>query len=257
VTVEDELLSERRGAAMWLTLNRPDRRNALSVELVRDLADAVEAAGQDPDVRAIVLAAQGPVFCAGGDLASLSAVAERGARAVTDVVYQQFHRLVGALSGSTVPVIAAIGGAALGAGLDLALACDLRLASAEARFASSWIGVGLVPGMGGAHLLTRAIGSTRAAEMVMLGRAIDAARALDWGLVNRVVPAGELDGAVQEITDSLAGLSPAALASSKASLWRAATLGFEQELAVLGATQGGLLTGEDFRQATERFRRGR
>ena len=146
-------------------------------------------------------------------------------------------------------------GAALGAGLDLALACDLRVASAGAVFASSWITVGLVPGMGGAHLLTRTIGSTRASEMVLLGRQVDAARALEWGLVNEVVEPGSLEARVDELGAHLSGLSAAGLARSKASLRRAMAESFDTELAVLGATQGALLTGVEFREATARFRR--
>jgi len=252
---EQHLITHRRGAALWLTLNRPERRNALTVALVSDLADAVIAAGADPDVRTIVLAGNGPVFCAGGDLADLSAIAERGARAVTDVIYAQFHRLVRALSDSPLPIIAAVSGGAIGAGLDLALCADLRISSSEASYSSSWIGVGLVTGMGGSHLLTRAVGSTRASEMVLLGRRISAEQALDWGLVNEVVEPDALQARVDGVADQLATLSAAALHSSKQSLRRAQSLGFEQELAVLGATQGGLLTSQEFLDATARFRK--
>jgi 2-(1,2-epoxy-1,2-dihydrophenyl)acetyl-CoA isomerase len=249
------LAVEQRGPVRWLRLDRPERRNALTVELVTRLADAVEEAGADPAVRAVALTGAPPAFCAGGDLADLGAVAERGALAVSDVVYGRFHRLVRALGEVPVPVVAAVNGPALGAGLDLALACDLRIASEQAVFASSWISVGLVPGMGGAHLLTRAVGSTRASEMVLLGRQVPADRALDWGLVNEVVPADVLEARVDELGAAFAGLSVAGLAQSKASLRRAMAESFAAELAALGAVQGGLLTGEDFRTATARFRR--
>ena len=112
---------------LWLRLDRPRRRNALTVDLAGALADAVIAAPA-PDTRAIVLTGSPPAFSSGGDLASLAAVAEQGAVAVTDVVDGQFYRLVTALAGSPLPVIAAINGAAMGAGLDLAMACDLRYA---------------------------------------------------------------------------------------------------------------------------------
>ena len=249
------LAVEQRGPVRWLRLDRPECRNALTVELVTRLADAVEEAGADPSVRAVALTGAPPAFCAGGDLADLGAVAERGALAVSDVVYGRFHRLVRVLGEVPVPVVAAVNGAALGAGLDLALACDLRVASEQAVFASSWIAVGLVPGMGGAHLLTRAIGSTRASEMVLLGRQLAADRALDWGLVNEVVPADGLEARVDELGAALAGLSAVGLARSKASLRRAMAESFAAELAALGAVQGSLLTGEDFRAATARFRR--
>ncbi|MFC8432445.1 enoyl-CoA hydratase/isomerase family protein [Streptomyces sp. NPDC057253] len=251
----NHLRRERCGAAEWLVLDRPERRNALTVELVHDLADAVAEAGADPEVRALVVTGAAPAFCAGGDLAALSVVAEQGARAVTDTIYGQFQRLVRLMRDVPVPVIAAVGGAALGAGLDLALSCDLRYASQEASFASSWINVGLVPGMGGAHLLTRAVGSTRASEMVLTGRVVAPDEALAWGLVNEVLAADRLEERVAEVTAGLAKLSRPALSSSKASLRRALSAEFDHELAVLGAVQGGLLTGQEFRDATARFRR--
>lgn len=254
-SIAEELLSEKRGSTLWLSLNRPERRNALTVDLVRQLADAVIESGRDSDVRSIALTGAGTVFCAGGDLTDLSAVADRGARAVTDVIYLQFQRLVRALAEVPFPVIAAVNGPALGAGLDLAMACDLRVSSADAVFASSWISVGLVPGMGGAHLLSRAIGSTRASEMVLLGERISPELALDWGLVNKVVPAELLHESVDAMAANLAKFSLPALKSSKESLRRALSSGFEQELAILGATQGGLLTSQEFRDATVRFRK--
>lgn len=253
MTSTDDLLSQRVGPTLWLTLNRPERRNALTVDLVRRLADAIS--GCDADVRCIVLTGSGPAFCAGGDLTDLSAVAEGGARVVTDVIYTQFQRLVRALAEVSCPVIAVVDGPALGAGLDLAMACDLRVCSTDAVFASSWIGVGLVPGMGGAHLLSRAIGSARATEMVLMGERVSSATALEWGLVTKVVDADELRSTVDAMTERIASLSAAAVKSSKESLRRAMSLGFEQELAILGATQGGLLTGQEFRDATARFRK--
>lgn len=251
-------VEKRSGAVLRLSLDRPERRNALTVELVSALADRVaavrdECSGSDP-VRAIVLAGGPPVFCAGGDLTDLSAVADDGPAAVTDVIYRHFQRLVVEIGTSPVPVIAEIDGAALGAGLDLALACDLRVATTRSTFASSWIGVGLVPGMGGAHLLTHAVGATRASELVLLGRSIDAATALDWGLVNRSVDAGELAAAIAQVTDRITGLPALALDRSKASLHRAAAHATQAELSTLGAVQGALLTGPDFRERTARFR---
>ncbi len=248
------LLVERRGPAVWLTLDRPERRNALTPALVGELADAVAGVGADPGTRAVVLTGSGSAFCSGGDLVALSAVAESGARAVTDTVYGQFHRLVRALADVPVPVLAAVNGPALGAGLDLALCCDLRLACSDAVFASSWIQAGLVPGMGGAHLLTHAVGSTRAAEMVLTGRRIAAEQALVWGLVGEVAEPDRLRDRADAVVAGLAALSRPALESSKASLRRALGPCFEVELAALGAVQGGLLTGQDFRDATARFR---
>ncbi|MEO3822713.1 enoyl-CoA hydratase-related protein [Actinomadura sp. B10D3] len=238
---------EQRASTLWLTLDRPERRNALTVELVEAVGDALAAADGEGEVRAAVITGAGSAFCAGGDLPSLSRVADGGAGAATDAIYSRFHRMVGLLGSVGFPVIAAVNGPAMGAGLDLALACDLRIAAEDARFASSWINVGLVPGMGGAHLLTRAVGSTRAAELVLLGRTIDASTAHTWGLVNTVVSADGLREEVDAVAERLASLSRPAVRSSKASLRRAGLGSFDAELAALGAVQGGLLAGDDFR----------
>jgi 2-(1,2-epoxy-1,2-dihydrophenyl)acetyl-CoA isomerase len=247
-------LRERRtDDIVELTIDRPERRNALTVALVAALADRLAALAAE-DVRAVVLAGGPPAFCAGGDLVDLGAVADQGPLAVNDVVYTRFHRLVRTLGSVAYPVVAAIDGAALGAGLDLALCCDLRVATTRSTFASSWIGVGLVPGMGGAHLLTRAVGSTRANEMVLLGQPIDAATARDWGLVNRVVEPVDLAAEVSGLLNRLIALPAVALARSKASLRRAADAGLAEELATMGAVQATLLTGPDFRERTSRFR---
>jgi 2-(1,2-epoxy-1,2-dihydrophenyl)acetyl-CoA isomerase len=247
---------ERDGPVLRLTLDRPQRRNALTVALVSALADRLLTLRQpdDADIRAVVLAGGPPVFCAGGDLADLGAVADRGSLAVTDMIYSHFHRLVTALGTAPVPVIAAVDGAALGAGLDLAMACDIRIATTRASFASSWIGVGLVPGMGGAHLLTKAIGTTRAREMVLFGGVVSPATALDWGVVNRVVEPDDLAAGVTALTDRLIALPKAALERSKASLHRAAVAGLAEEMATLGAVQGALMTAPDFQERTARFR---
>ncbi|MBF6207396.1 enoyl-CoA hydratase/isomerase family protein [Nocardia abscessus] len=254
--VTAELEVERRADILWITLDRPTRRNALTVDLVEAIGDALAEADRAGDIRAAVLTGAGSAFCAGGDLPSLAAVAEGGPRSATDAIYSRFHRMVGLLGSVAFPVIAAVNGPAMGAGLDLAMACDLRIASAEARFASSWINVGLVPGMGGAHLLTRAIGSTRAAELVLLGRTIDAATAHSWGLVNSVVAPEELHTEAESVATRLAGFSRPAVQSSKASLRRAGLSAFDAELAALGAVQGGLLVGDDFRAATAAMTRG-
>ena len=248
---------------LTLTLNRVARRNALTVSLVAGLADRIARLRDEPEVRVVVLAAAGspasegrssaPVFCSGGDLTDLSAVAENGPLAVTDVVYRHFQRLVHALGTAPVPIVAAVDGAALGAGLDLALACDLRIATDRSVFASSWINVGLIPGMGGAYLLTQAVGTTRARELVLMGEQISAATALDWGLVNRVVAPADFAAAVSSVTDRLIAQPAAALDRSKAGLHRASTPGLAEELATLGAVQGALLTGPDFRARTARF----
>ena len=241
--------AELEGDVLLLTLGRPERRNALSVDTVSELADRIEDAGT---ARTIILTGEGSTFCSGGDLASLSTLAEQGSLSVADGIYGSFHRLVKTLAGAP-PVVGAINGPALGAGLDLALCCDLRVAGRSATFASSWIGMGLVPGMGGAWGLGAAIGSTRAAEMLLLGRRVDVDTALSWGLVNEVTDDAELSDRAVAVARRLAELPAAALLRTKQSLRRSLATGFDDELTILGATQGTLLTHTDFRERAEQF----
>ncbi|GHF35776.1 2-(1,2-epoxy-1,2-dihydrophenyl)acetyl-CoA isomerase [Amycolatopsis bartoniae] len=251
----DHLLTERVDETLVVTLNRPARRNALTVALVTALGDVIETAPAD-QARAIVITGAPPVFCAGGDLTDLSAVADEGALAVSESIYGRFHRLVSAISESPVPVIAAVNGAALGAGLDLAAVCDFRIAASSAQFASSWINVGLVPGMGGAQWLTRLTGGARATELVLTGRTIDAVTAERWNLVHEVAEPHELMARAFELGKQLAALPPVALARSKAALRRTIADGLGPELATLGAVQGTLLTGPEFAERAARFRKG-
>jgi 2-(1,2-epoxy-1,2-dihydrophenyl)acetyl-CoA isomerase len=247
----DVLLTDRIDTTLVLTLNRAKRRNALSVELVRAIVDAIES--RDESIRAILITGAGSAFCAGGDLPDLAGIAEGGPIAVADVIYGNFHRLVRAITGSPVPVIAAVNGPAMGAGLDLAMACDFRIAAEDAVLASSWVNVGLVPGMGGAFLLARAVGGTRAAEILLLGDRIPAQRAEAIGLVNSVVPADQLQKGAEDLAARLAQRPSVALARTKASLRRALDAGLADELATMGATQGGLLTGPDFQAVVDRM----
>jgi 2-(1,2-epoxy-1,2-dihydrophenyl)acetyl-CoA isomerase len=248
------LHSERDGAALVLTLARPAKRNALSLELVGDLADAISAAPQS-GARLVILTGEPPAFCSGGDLGQLSEIARRGSLAVLEQIYGKFHRLVRAIREIPVPVLAAVNGAALGAGLDLALACDMRIAAHDATFASSWINAGLVPGMGGAHMLPRLIGGARSAEALFLGRSITAREAFNWGLVGEVAAEGDLLTRAVAVADRIARQPPAAVALTKAAFRRGLDDGLDAELAVLGAVQSALLTSEEFLSLAARITR--
>ncbi|MGY2198254.1 crotonase/enoyl-CoA hydratase family protein [Pseudomonas gingeri] len=181
---------ERDGIVL-LTLNSPDTRNALST--AREF-DAIEQAcariQRDRGIRVAILTGAGKAFCAGGDVKLMHRRAlDRSAEPIEERYrYQEgIHRVTMALHRLEVPVIAAINGPAIGAGLDLACMCDLRIASEKATFAESFVKVGIIPGDGGAWLLQRAIGVARAAEMTFTGDTIDAPTALGFGLVSRVV----------------------------------------------------------------------
>ncbi|GAB2972457.1 enoyl-CoA hydratase/isomerase family protein [Amycolatopsis acidiphila] len=242
------------GDRRLVTLNRPEKRNALDVEAAGAVAAAVQDAA-DAGVRSVILTGAPPAFCAGGDLPALAAVAERGSLVATDAIYRDFHGIVRAIRDSPLPVIAAVNGAAMGARLDLALCCDLRVAAEAAVFQSTWVRAGLVPGMGGARHLPHVVGSARAASMLLLGRSVTAAEALEFGLVNEVVPDGEAAAAAARIADEVAALPTVAVARTKAALRRGIDADLDAELATLGAQQGQLLLGEDFQKLARRLAR--
>ena len=204
------LLLERDGGTARVTLNRPDRRNALSLALMAELRETLEALGADPATRAIVIAGAGPGFSAGHDLGELVG---RDAE-FYDRVFDECTRLMETVHRVPQPVIARVHGVATAAGCQLVAACDLAIAEEGARFATPGVRIGLfcstpmVP-------LSRAIGRKRALEMLLTGRMVDAATARDWGLINDVVPADELDAAVAALAERVAEASPRTLAIGK------------------------------------------
>ena len=186
-----------------VTLDRPDRRNALSLDLMHELIAALDELAADQSVRTVVIGGNGPAFSAGHDLSEMVGRDLAVYQELFDVCTQlmlRIHEL-------PQPVIARVHGIATAAGCQLVATCDLAVAAEEARFATPGVRIGLfcstpmVP-------LSRAVGRKRALQMLLTGQPIDAATALDWGLVNRVVPAGELDAAVAELTAAVAAASP-------------------------------------------------
>ena len=199
-----------------LTLNDPDRANVLSEAMMAGLSGALAAAAADPEVRVIVLAATGKVFCAGHDLAELRAAEQPDA---ARALFERCSRLMLALGDCRAPVIARVQGAAVAAGCQLVASCDLAYASQTARFAVSGINLGLfcsTPGVA----LGRAIGRKAASEMLLTGKFIDAARAAELGLINAAVPGEQLDAAVDEAARAIAAKPPEAIALGKAAFRR-------------------------------------
>ena len=210
--MSDELvLQERRGAVTVLTVNRPEKRNALNGEVRCAFLGALAAAAREPDVRVVVLTGAGPKsFVAGADIAELAGRSMDQQRRVMagPSIYESLWRL-------TKPAIAAINGYCFGGGLEIALACDMRIASSAARFGQPEISLGLIPGGGATQRLPRLIGSGAAARMIMSGEAIDATEALRLGLVDEVVAPDELLSRVLALADRIAAHSPVALAAAK------------------------------------------
>lgn len=195
----ETILYEVTGGVGRITLNRPDKFNSFTEKLHRELQDALKQAERDPAVRSIVLTGAGKAFCAGQDLDEARATGPLG-----DVVRRYYNPLIQKLRSIEKPVIAAVNGAAAGAGASLALACDLVVMSEKAYYMLAFVKVGLVPDSGASYWLPRLIGYHRAMELALSGDRMTAQRALELGLCNKVVPAAELEGAVSEWAGRLA-----------------------------------------------------
>lgn len=187
-----------------LTLNRPEKSNAFTKDMITDWHARLLEIEEDPGVKVIVLTGAGKAFCAGGDMAAQKERARNDALERKDFLFRHVHKIALAMERIDKPAIAAINGAARGAGLDMALMCDLRLMADSATLAESYINVGLIAGDGGAWYLPRLIGIPRALELFWSGRVVEAAEAERIGLVNRVVPAAELMNAAHALARSIA-----------------------------------------------------
>ena len=202
-----------------LTLNDPDQRNPISDDdMIDELVDALERLNADPAVRVAILTGAGTAFSSGGNVKRMAEAAAERARAPvqTRSYYKQgIQRIPLAFEALDVPIIAAVNGAAIGAGCDLACMCDIRIAGASARFAESFVKVGIVPGDGGAWLLPRVVGYSKACEMAFTGDMLDAAEALACGLVSRVVPDAELMDVAMALAGRIAANPPQAVRLTK------------------------------------------
>ena len=231
------LRTRQEGPVRILTLDDPDRRNILSGELGRALHEAVAVAESDAAVKALVVTGAGPAFCAGADLGDLKAAAA-GDTALLEPVYASFL----AVANCRLPTIAAVNGPAVGAGFNLALACDMRVAAEEARFDTRFLSIGLHPGGGHSWLLLRAVGWSRATRMLLLGEVLDAYGALAIGLIEWVCDQSELLGAAVALAGGLNDVPREEILATKATLRLAAGAGHaatvahetEQQLRSLG-----------------------
>jgi enoyl-CoA hydratase/carnithine racemase len=206
---------KRDGHIATVTIDKPPV-NSVSVDLMRDLADALHALDKEPEMRAVILATTGKAFCAGADLTRRAD--EIGIAATEAPTGNPLYEQAVRLHSSELPIVAAIQGAAVGAGLGLALAADFRIAAPEARFAANFVKLGFHPGFGLTHTLPRLIGQQRAALMFLTGRRIKANEALAWGLVDQVVDADRLMATAQELAAEIAENAPLAVRSTRLTL---------------------------------------
>lgn len=235
------VLEERDGAVLTLRMNRPERLNALNVELGRALVDALARASRDGDLRAVVLTGAGRGFCAGGDLELLRDARSRNAGNELEGLVRAGKEIALQICGMPKPVIAAVNGPAAGGGMNLALACDIRVASDQASFCEAFARIGLFPDFGGMYFLPRLVGPAKAAELFWSAETLPAAEALRLGIVNRVVRHESLVEETKKLAAQLAAAPPMAVRAVKRML-------FESERAALER-----VLDEEIRQQVECF----
>ena len=247
------LLEISDGIAL-VTLNRPDKLNALNYELIDRLMALLDGIEVDADVRAVILTGAGDrAFSAGADIPEFSSSVGRGAdTAVRDFV-RRGQAMTARLEAFRKPVIAAINGIAFGGGCEITEAVHLAIASDKAVFAKPEINLGMPPTFGGTQRLPRLAGRKRALELLLTGEPIDAQRALEWGLVNKVVPAGELDQAVEQLAKTIAAKPPATVAAGKRAFYQQMDLGLEQAYALASGVISASFAHEEGRAGMDAF----
>ncbi len=215
---EHILVSEAEGIAT-ITLNRPDKLNAFIGHMRRDLAEALEHAGSDRGIKVVIITGAGRAFCSGGDVAFMAELMERRDSDEFSRILGAGRRVITAIRSMTKPVIASINGPAAGAGFNLALACDLRIASSNATFTQSFAKVGLHPDWGGTYFLPRLVSPNKACELFFLGESIDAAEALRLNIINQVVAPEELEAATLQLAERLRAAPPIGVAAVKQAVY--------------------------------------
>lgn len=242
---------ENGGVIAVLTLNRPAVLNALSTALLAELEDALRSLDTDRDIRAIVLTGAGEkAFAAGADIAEFKQIES----AVTGAAFaRRGQAVMASIARMRVPVIAAVNGFALGGGCELAMACDLRIASENARFGQPEVSLGLLPGYGGTQRITRLAGMGSALYLCLSGEMIDAEHALRIGLVQRVVPPSELLPEAKRLAATIASKAPLAVEAVKRAIVDGSESGLDEGIEIEALHFGSLTTTSDFREGTSAF----
>jgi len=244
---------EIRESVAVVALNRPEALNALDLALGEDLGDALKDLRGRPDVRAILLTGAGRAFCAGGDIKQMLPGEGRKPADFFEKPLRAFHEVILAIRGMPKPVVAAVNGFASGAGCNLALACDYRIAGEGARFNQAFVRIGLVPDCGGTFLLPRIVGWARAAELILTGRMVEAREALAMGLVHEVVADDQLRPVAMKVAGRLAAGPTLAYARAKYLLDRSANAGLEDQLEAERMSQVALGPSADFLEGLRAF----
>lgn len=244
------VIYEKNEGIATITLNRPEALNALSTEVVEEILRAVEDVRTDENIRVVVLTGAGEkAFSAGADIKAMVGMTALKARELSSMG----ERLCVTLENLEKPVIAAINGYALGGGMEVAMACDLRIASENARMGQTEINIGLIPGWGGTQRLTRLVGMTKAKELVFTGRMIDARTAEQIGLLNMAVPADKFREIVHQLAFDLASKAPVALKVAKALITKGADMSLDAALELEREGFGVIGSTDDLKEGTSAF----
>lgn len=247
-TLETLLIDVADNGVVTVTMNRPEKKNAANAVMWDELRTTWDEIALDPAVRCVIMTGAGDAFCSGADLGGQRGVERHQLQSMNLI-----HRTVQALYAIMVPVIAKVNGVAAGAGMNMALACDLVLASDQARFSEIFVRRGLTVDFGGTWILPRLIGLHKAKELAFFGDVISARQAEDFGFVNRVVPHAELDEVAATWADTLAAGPPLAMAMTKRLLTLNATADFATALEGEGMAQTVNFATEDTREAVQAF----
>jgi enoyl-CoA hydratase len=244
------IVYEKSEGVATITLNRPEALNAFSKEVVAEVMQALEDIKSDENVRVVVLTGAGEkAFSAGADIKTMIGMNALKARELS----LMGEKLCAALEDTDKPVIAAVNGFALGGGMEVSMACDIRIASETARMGQTEINIGLIPGWGGTQRLTRLVGLGKAKELVYTGRMVDARTAEQLGIVNMVVPADKFREAVRQFAVDLAGKAPVALKVAKALINKGADIGLGSALALEREGFGVVASTEDLQEGVKAF----
>ncbi len=249
----ETIILETDSSVATITLNRPDKLNAIGGPMREEIRDALERIEADPELRVCVLTGAGRGFCAGGDIDNLKRLREEGDEQGFQEILAKGKGVSRYIRSMSKPVIAAVNGPCAGAGFSLALSCDMRIASAEASFGPSFARIGLHPDWGGSWLLPRLIGTARSCELVFTGNMISASEAGRIGLANRVVPHGELLSTVGELARAMARNPPGVLRLAKQSIYGSLTSDFEAAAAAETEAQMECFRSNDFLEGVTAF----
>jgi 2-(1,2-epoxy-1,2-dihydrophenyl)acetyl-CoA isomerase len=240
-----------------ITLNRPERMNAFTFEMIDAWAEALRHCRTDDAVKVIVVTGAGKAFCSGGDIVEMVDRVDQTPEQRKNEIFQRVQRIPLALEDLDKPVIAVVNGVATGAGLDLALMCDLRFAAKSARFAETYLKVGLVPGAGGTHFLPRLVGPAKALEMFLTADFVDADEAVRLGIVNRIFPDETLHAEIEKIVTKIAEGPGWAMRAIKRAIYHGMRNDLRTNLDLISSHYAVATSLPDHRNAVEAFSAGR